>query len=309
MALVMSINFISRTSAFTFEPSKNKFMKKLICHLMMTVSVFCLTTNVIAQTTLTPKKTDQQNEKEFLKQHQVLKTETPIKFQLSTTAGVSFSGARSQLNKVADSYYSKNFEGKSISPNATIDYYFWNRAGLGIGYSQSKNTYNASYLVGSEYYSSWFIWYFEGYNYYYDQIEINSTCNLINTHFSYKLVEYSRQQHQLFEITTRGGLSLAFINEQQLLTATAKNQGYEQRFSNFNFNKTAVGAFLNLQLDLHVTKYFSFVLVDITQNFGLINPTIPETSVSIDNIKTVTANQHKNTASGFTITTGLAVSF
>src|SRR4029078_4481185 len=105
-------------------------------------------------------------------------------------------------------------------------------------------------------------------------------------HFAYKLTQYNRDKRQLWEITAHSGISISFLNEEQILTVIEKQKypgsDYDYHIDKrafYDFKKTAASVFVNLQLALHVTKYFSFIMADITQNFGVLNPTIPQTTV------------------------------
>jgi len=233
-------------------------------------------------------------------------------------AGANFSGAGNKTSKAVNSSFDRTFKKNSFAPKLCIDYFFTQKIGAGISYNHLEYNLHAESYAGSVYDPGGFFFFFyssPGYVDHYNTVDINTGVHMFSAHASYKLTQYNRDRTQLFEITTHVGISVSSINEEQKLTVTQKIEdpnGYsyfEDRRAVYDFNKTAGSVFLNLQVALHVTRYFSFIMADLTQNFGIINPGIPQTSVTINDDKTVTAYRHKTTSSGFTICTGLSVTF
>ena len=231
-------------------------------------------------------------------------------------AGANISGFG---NKKSDAVNSSNqtFNRKSFALKPCIDYFITPKIGAGISYNNFEYQLHAENYIGSEYDPGWFFFFYMGPDYidFYDIVEIKTSGNMFTAHAAYKLAQYNREKRQLFEITAHGGISVSFINEEQHLTVTRQTENpdgsdhFYQQTTVFYFNKTAGSVFLNLQVALHATKYFSFILADLTKNFGIMNPTIPQTSATINESRTLTIKEHKLSPSGFVIATGLAVSF
>jgi len=243
-----------------------------------------------------------------------LPAEEPIKWQVSTLFGLNITGREQEYVNAVNTRFITSFYRKSFAAKPVVDYFFKPRVGAGIGYNHFENNFDARSYVGNYLATGGWLSFYNPVTYI-DRVGISNDGNVFSAHGSYKLISYSRQQRELFEFISRAGLSVAVIDERQELTAFLRTETaynyyvYDVQSTSHRFTKAALNGFVNAQLLVHATRYFSFVLADLTQSFGLINPSVPETSVTVNNEKTVTLSKHKLSASGFTITTGMAIHF
>ncbi len=204
------------------------------------------------------------------------------------------------------------------APNLNLEYVSAKNLGIGIGLNGIKNTFSAERILGRKYTpASCILFIFfcipspASEKTYRDAIQIDIKGSEYSIYGIYQFVRYSKNKHQPFEISFRAGLSISDISESQYLTVsivkdTINSLGARYRY--YNSNSTSYysagiiwSAFVNVRCLIHLSRKFSLILADITQNFCLISPTVQETSVTVDNNKTLTFRKHKLNSTAFSL--------
>ena len=236
-------------------------------------------------------------------------------FQLSLMAGLN-SGAEEKYSKIAGTGYSKSFDNIYLVPKVAIEKFIYKKIGGGVSYSTFTNSFEAERYAGSVYYHAfWFIFYTPATTIIYnDYINITTSAQAYSGYGIYKIVDYSKPKHQRWEVSGRAGISYVMLTEKQRLVAynVHRKDGIDylkEKRGTFSVDKRAWSCFANAQVLIHLTKNISLILADLTKHFGLVNPSVSETSISVENIKTVTVKSHKIDISQFSYLIGLGIHF
>ena len=204
------------------------------------------------------------------------------------------------------------------APNLNLEYVSAKNFGIGIGLNGIRNNFSAEHILGRKYIPSSCIPFIficipipASEVTYRDAIQIEINGSEYSVYGIYQLVRYSKNRHQPFEISFRAGLSISDIGESQFLTVSiAKDtiDGSGARYRYYNSNSASYysagiiwNGFVNVQCRIHFSRRFSLILADITQNLCLISTTVQETSVTVDNTKTLTLEKHKLNSTAFSL--------
>lgn len=223
----------------------------------------------------------------------------------------------------------KNIAGQLVSEDRSnlkmgVDYIGKKKWGVGASLSSFDENYAIVNHVGQLYHEPIDLFFFIVPGYYEpinDDITIENSAQIFNFYTIYKAVEYSKIKNNPWEISIRTGISIASFNEKQSIYAykivesnNINSQGMPiktllEAHRKDGFSKTGVSAFLSGLILIHIKKHFSIILADVKQTVGLINPSVKETTVKVDDFKKVTIKEHKLTDAGFSYAFGLAFQF